>query len=65
MRHLITVALLVGAVIVYALAQGPLFFGAPVVGGLLLLCAAVLELSFWHRLRRKRSAEKAAASSGP
>lgn len=61
MKHLVTAALLVGAVVVYALAQGPLFFGAPVVGGLLLLCAAVLELSFWYRLRRKRSAGTAAA----
>ena len=60
MRHLVTVALGVGALVAYVLGLGPFFFGTPIVGGLLLLCAVVLELSFWLRLWRGRSSSETA-----
>lgn len=54
MKHLISLALLVAATLAYVAGYGPLFFGAPVLGALLLLAGAALEVSFWRRLLRVR-----------
>jgi hypothetical protein len=54
MRHLISLALLLGALVAAVAGVGPFFFGAPIIGGALLLLAVVLEISFWRHLVRKR-----------
>jgi hypothetical protein len=54
MKHLVTLALFLGAIGFYLVGVGPFFFGAPVIGGLLLLCGLALELSAWHRTRCRR-----------
>lgn len=54
MRHLITVALMVAALLAYAAGLGPLFFGAPVVGSVLVLAALILEVAAWRRVIRHR-----------
>jgi len=63
MKHLIGLALLLGAVIAYAAGVGPFFFGSPVIGGVLLAAALVLEVSFWRRVFRKHPSP--ARLSGP
>ena len=60
MRHLITLAIFLAAVAAYAL--GPLFFGAPLVGSVLVLAGVLFELAFWLRLFRKTPA--ASTSTG-
>jgi hypothetical protein len=54
MKHLISLALLAAATLAYVVGYGPLFFDAPVLGALLLLAGATLEVSFWRRLLRAR-----------
>jgi hypothetical protein len=54
MKHLINLALLLAATLACAAGYGPLFFGAPLLGALLVLAGAALEVSFWRRLRRAR-----------
>jgi hypothetical protein len=44
----------VAAILVYAVSYGPLFFGAPLLGALLLLAGLALEAGFWRRLLRAR-----------
>lgn len=53
MRHLITFAIFLAAVAAYALGLGPLFFGAPLVGSMLMLAGVLFELAFWLRLFRR------------
>jgi len=62
MRHLITLAIFLAAVAAYALGLGPLFFGAPLVGSVLVLAGVLFELAFWLRLFRKTPA--ASTSTG-
>jgi hypothetical protein len=52
MKHLASLALLLAATAVYVAGLGPMFFGAPLLGALLLLAGAALEAGFWRRLRR-------------
>lgn len=49
MRHLITLFFLVAAGCVYATGIGPLFFGTPWLGALLVAMGLVLEATFWRR----------------
>jgi membrane protein implicated in regulation of membrane protease activity len=63
MKHLISLALLLGAVVAYAAGVGPFFFGSPVIGGVLLAAALVLEVFFWRRVLRKNPSS--ARPSGP
>jgi len=53
MRHLITLALFLGAVFAYFLGWGPLVFGAPVLGWVLVLAGLSFEIAFWRRLSGK------------
>ena len=53
MRHLITFTIFLAAVAAYALGLGPLFFGAPLVGSVLMLAGVLFELAFWLRLFRR------------
>ena len=53
MRHLITFAIFLAAVAAYSLGLGPLFFGAPLVGSVLMLAGVLFELAFWLRLLRR------------
>jgi hypothetical protein len=55
MKHLISLALLLAATLAYAAGYGPLFFGAPLLGALLLLAGVALEVGFWRRLLRARA----------
>ena len=55
-KHLLSLALIVSATVAYVAASGPLFFGAPLLGALLLLAGMALEVGFWRRLRRVRVA---------
>lgn len=55
MRHLISIALLIAAVAAYAFGFGPFFFGAPLLGTVLLLIGFGLEITFWLRVRRRAS----------
>jgi hypothetical protein len=54
MHHLFALALLITAVAVQVLSYGPLFFGLPIVGAVLLLCGILLEGFFWVRWLRSR-----------
>jgi hypothetical protein len=56
MRHLITFAIFLAAVAAYAFGVGPLFFGTPLAGSVLVLAGVLLELAFWLRLFRKTPA---------
>jgi FtsH-binding integral membrane protein len=51
LRHLVTLGLLFAAAIAYFFGIGPLFFGAPLLGWVLVLTGLVCELVFWYRLR--------------
>jgi hypothetical protein len=53
MRHLITFAIFLAAVAAYAYGIGPLFFGMPLVGAVLVLAGVLFELAFWLRLLRR------------
>ncbi|MHB1058234.1 MAG: glycosyl transferase family 39 [Rhodanobacter sp.] len=55
MRHLISGIVLLAAMAAYANGMGPFFFGAPVIGGMLLVVAVALEVVFWRRLAGKKS----------
>jgi hypothetical protein len=63
MRHLITFAIFLAAVAAYALGIGPLFFGTPLVGAVLVLAGVLLELAFWLRLFRRAPAAPASTSA--
>lgn len=52
MRHLITLCLLVAAVAAYTSGFGPLFFGAALVGHVLVAAGVVLEVAVWRRMLR-------------
>ena len=52
MRHLITPVLMVAAVTVAVIGMGPLFFGEPLLGYLLIAPLLVIEFKFWSRVRR-------------
>jgi len=56
MRHLVTLLLLVAAVLAYAAGFGPLFFGEPLSGSVLIAIAILLECAFWWRILRKTKA---------
>ncbi|HUW53125.1 MAG TPA: glycosyl transferase family 39 [Rhodanobacter sp.] len=53
MRHLVTSLLLVAAVLTYAAGFGPLFFGEPLAGSMLITAAILLECAFWWRVMHK------------
>jgi hypothetical protein len=53
MRYLITFAIFLAAVVAYAFGIGPLFFGAPLVGTMLVLAGVSFELAFWLRVFRR------------
>ena len=53
MRHLITFAIFLAAVAAYVFGGGPLFFGTPLVGTVLVLAGVLLELVFWLRVFRR------------
>jgi hypothetical protein len=54
MRHLITLAFFLGAAFAYFLGFGPLVFGAPVLGWVLVLAGLSIEIAFWRHLSGKR-----------
>lgn len=54
MRHLATLGFFLAAAIAYFLGIGPLFFGAPLLGWILVVAGFACELVFWHRLRHSR-----------
>jgi len=56
--HLTSLALVAAATRAYAAGYGPLFFGAPMLGALLLLGGVALEVSFWRRLLRVRASTR-------
>jgi hypothetical protein len=56
MRHLTRFALLLAAAVAYAAGIGPLFFGEPLLGTVLVLAGAGLEIGFWRRHRVARRA---------
>ncbi|WP_130617219.1 glycosyl transferase family 39 [Dyella amyloliquefaciens] len=49
MRQLVTFLLLIGAVAAYTTGFGPLFFGAPLVGYVLVAMGLILEVAVWRR----------------
>lgn len=49
MRYLITFAIFLAAVAAYGFGLGPLFFGAPLLGTMLVLAGVLFELAFWLR----------------
>ena len=51
MRHRATLGFFLAVAIAYFLGIGPLFFGAPLLGWVLVLAGFGCELVFWHRLR--------------
>ncbi len=53
MRYLITFAIFLAAVAAYGLGLGPLFFGAPLLGTMLILAGVLFELAFWLRAFRR------------
>ncbi len=53
MRHLITLALFIGAAFAYLFGLGPVVLGAPVLGWVLLLTGLTFEIAFWRRLSVK------------
>lgn len=55
MRHLITCALFVAAVCVCTVGYGPLFFGMPLLGAVLVAAAFGCELLTWRRVMHARS----------
>ena len=55
MRHMINIAFLVAALAAFAAGVGPAFFGAPLLGGLLLLVGLGCEITFWRRLLGQRA----------
>lgn len=59
MKHLISLALFLGAALAYATGVGPFFFGSPVMGGALLAAAFILEAFFWRRVLRKNPSRTA------
>lgn len=61
MRHLTTFALFLAAIAAYAFGIGPLYFGAPLVGSVLVLAGVLFELAFWLRLFRKAPAASTSA----
>ena len=61
MHHLISIAFLVVAGAAYVFGVGPLFFGAPLVGGVLMLIGAGFAIGFWRRLKRGTSARSSSA----
>jgi hypothetical protein len=61
MRHLIGIAFLVVAGAAYVFGVGPLFFGAPLVGAVLLLIGAGFEIGFWRRLKRGAAVRSSSA----
>jgi hypothetical protein len=63
MRHLITFAIFLAAVAAYVFGVGPLFFGTPLVGTVLVLAGVLLELAFWLRLFRRTPAAPASTSA--
>ena len=54
MRHLITFALFAAAAVTYIAGIGPLFFGAPLIGIVLVGAGLVLESVFWFRVLESR-----------
>ncbi|RDS81794.1 glycosyl transferase family 39 [Dyella psychrodurans] len=52
MRHLVTLLFLIAAGIAYATGIGPLFFGTPLLGSVLIAAGVVFEVVFWRRARR-------------
>ena len=63
MRHLITFAIFLAAVAAYVFGVGPLFFGTPLVGAVLVLAGVLLELAFWLRIFRRATAAPASTSA--
>jgi len=59
MRHLITFAIFLAAVAACVFGVGPLFFGTPLVGTVLVLAGVLLELAFWLRIFRRATAAPA------
>lgn len=59
MKHLISLALFLGAAVAYATGVGPFFFGSPVMGGALLAAAFILEAFFWRRVLHKNPSRAA------
>lgn len=53
MRHLITFAIFLAAVLAYVFGFGPLFFGMPLVGAVLVFAGVLFELASWLRLLRR------------
>lgn len=49
MRQLITFLLLIAAVAAYTTGFGPLFFGAPLIGYVLVAAGLILEVTVWRR----------------
>jgi len=62
MRHLTTFAIFLAAVAAYVFGVGPLFFGIPLVGSVLVIAGVLLELVFWLRLLRRTPAAPTPAS---
>jgi hypothetical protein len=59
MRHLVTLVFFLAASVAYVFGIGPLFFGAPLVGWVLVLAGFACELVFWYRLRHSRESASA------
>jgi hypothetical protein len=62
MRHLISIAFLIAAAAAYAFGAGPLFFGTPLLGIVLVLIGLGFEIAFWRRLKRGASRSPSSAS---
>ena len=55
MRDLVTLLLFVAALAVFAGGNGPMFFGAPLIGLVLVGAGIVLEVVAWWRLTHRGS----------
>jgi len=63
MRHLIIFAIFLAAIAAYVFGVGPLFFGTPLIGTVLVLAGVLLELAFWLRIFRRAPAAPASTSA--
>ena len=54
MRHLISIAFFIVAAAAYFFSVGPLFFGTPIMGWVLVLVGVACEFVFWRRVAKRK-----------
>jgi hypothetical protein len=53
MRHLVTLLFFAAATVAYVSGYGPLFFGAPLSGSLLVAAGVLFEFVAWRRMAKR------------